>query len=244
MKNLTSHAVKLANVYKEYLIHHEKPTLSEKLMLKKSVKFRALTNINLEIEQKQRIGFIGANGSGKTTLLKLITGITSPTKGSIHVNGKVVSLIDLEAGFHPDLTGIQNIFLNGSIIGMSNKEINDKLDKIIEFAEIGQFIDTPLFTYSQGMKLRLGFSVAVHADPDILILDENLSVGDIAFTAKSHKKIKEFFEMDKTIIIASHDLEFIKNNCNRTVWLKDTKIIMDSSPAKVIKSYTQGAITK
>jgi len=155
MKN-TDIAIKLTNVSKKYIVRHEKPTLVEKLINGKKEEFWALKDINLEIKRGEKIGIIGPNGSGKTTLLKLITGISSPTSGTIERNGEIISLIDLEAGFHPDLTGIQNIYLNGMIIGMNKTEINSKLKKIIDYADIGRFIDVPLFTYSEGMKFRSG----------------------------------------------------------------------------------------
>ena len=159
MKHKNTFAVKLTNISKHYIIHHEKPTLVERVINGKNEKFKALDNINLEVKKGEILGIVGPNGSGKTTLLKIIAGITSPTTGKVKTSGRVVSLIDLEAGFHPELTGEQNIYLNGMLLGMSRKSISQKLRKIIEFADIGQFADAQLFTYSQGMKLRLGFSV-------------------------------------------------------------------------------------
>ena len=191
----------LKNVSKRYFIHHEKPTLVEKFTIKKNETFYALKNINLTINRGERVGIVGPNGSGKTTLLKIITGITTPTEGTVTTFGKVVSLIDLQAGFNPDLNGEQNIFLSGMLLGMRKKEIVQKLQSIIDFADIHQFIDTPMFTYSSGMMLRLGFSIAVHSDPDILLLDETITVGDQNFQAKSLKKIQEFFKQDKTIVV-------------------------------------------
>jgi ABC-type polysaccharide/polyol phosphate transport system ATPase subunit len=235
MKNNT--AVKLTNVNKRYVVHHEKPTLIERLIDGRDEQFPALKNITLTIKRKDRVGFIGPNGSGKTTLLKIITGITNPTSGRVEVNGKVISLIDLEAGFHPDLTGIQNIFLSGMVIGMTNAEIKEKMNEIIKFANIGKFIDAQLFTYSQGMKLRLGFAVAVYADPDILILDENISVGDQDFSKASYGKIQEFLKEDKTIIMASHNMNFLKRFCKRVVWIENGKIKMKGPTKKIISAY-------
>lgn len=224
-KNTNKIAVKLVNVSKQYEIHHEKPTLVEKFTNHKNEKFMALTDINLTIKQGERIGFMGPNGCGKTTLLKIITGITAPTKGRIETHGKIVSLIDLEAGFHPDLTGIQNIYINGMILGMSKNEINEKLTQIIEFADIHQFIDAPLFTYSQGMKLRLGFSVAIHANPQILILDEFMGLGDANFQQKSLNAMKKMLESDMTIITVSHWLEYMKKNTKRIYYLDKGRIV-------------------
>ena len=210
-------AIRLTGVSKRYTIHHEKPTLVEKLVNGRDEEFWALKDINLTIKKGERVGIIGPNGSGKTTLLKIIAGITTPTSGTVETHGKIVSLIDLEAGFHPDLTGIQNIYLNGMLLGMKKREIDGKLDAIIRFADIKQFIDAPLFTYSSGMKLRLGFSIAIHADPDVLILDEGMHVGDNNFQKKSQNRIKHFFRGKKTIVIVSHWIDYIKNSCERIV---------------------------
>ena len=222
-------AVKLVGVSKRYTIHHEKPTLVEHLIKRKHEEFWALRSIDLKIKKGEKIGIIGPNGSGKTTLLKIIAGITTPTDGKVETNGKLVSLIDLEAGFHSELTGEQNIYLNGMLLGMNKKEIEKELDKIIKFADIGQFIDTPLFTYSSGMKLRLGFAVAIHADPEILILDENLSAGDEDFQKKSYQKIQELFGLHKTIILVSHHLDSIKKNCKRILLMNSGGKIKDGN---------------
>ena len=236
MKKYSSLAVKLQGVSKIYTIHHEKPTLVEKFINHKEEKFVALNDINLEIKKGEKVGIIGPNGSGKTTLLKIIAGITSPTKGKVKTWGKIISIIDLEAGFHPDLTGEQNIYLNGMILGMQRESIKDRIKKIINFADIGSFIDTPLFTYSEGMKLRLGFSIAVHANPDILILDESMWAGDLEFEKKSTAKLKEFFRMKKTILVVSHWLSYIEKNCKRVLLIDEGKIIRDGS-IKVINEY-------
>jgi ABC-2 type transport system ATP-binding protein len=220
-------AIQLTNISKKYEIHHEKPTLVEKFVKGPNETFWALKNINLTIKTGERIGIIGPNGSGKTTLLKIVAGITTPSKGVVQTQGKIVSLIDLEAGFHEDLTGIQNIYLNGMLLGMKKNELNQKLNQMISFADIKQFIDTPLYTYSQGMKLRLGFAVAVHANPDILILDENISAGDAEFQNRSQKKIQQFFKRGKTILIVSHWLEFIQKNCDRILVIRDGLIAGD-----------------
>lgn len=220
-------AIRLENVSKKYTIHHEKPTLVEKLARGKDEEFWALKDVNLTIRKGERVGIIGPNGSGKTTLLKIIAGITTPTGGTVETYGKIVSLIDLEAGFHPDLTGIQNIYLNGMLLGMTQSEIQKKLVRVIHFADIKQFIDTPLFTYSNGMALRLGFSVAVHANPDILLLDENLSAGDIQFRKKAEHKIQQFYRQHKTVIIATHQLDFIRANCTRVLEMDNGKIRKD-----------------
>lgn len=231
------YAVILNHVTKEYIIHHEKPTLAERLLNGKAESFCALKNINLKIKKGERIGILGSNGSGKTTLLKIISGITYPTSGEVKTEGKLVSLIDLEAGFHPDLTGIQNIYLNGMIIGMNKNEISKKLNKIISFADVGSFINAPIFTYSEGMKLRLGFSVAINSDPDILAIDENLSVGDENFAKKSTASIFDMFKKGKTIIVASHNLDFIQKTCDNALLLKNGKIFLEGKPKNVISKY-------
>jgi ABC-type polysaccharide/polyol phosphate transport system ATPase subunit len=230
-------AIKLANVSKKYIIHHEKPTFAERLLNGKGEEFYALKNINLTINKGEKVGIIGANGSGKTTLLKLITGISSPSIGKVETWGKIVSLIDLEAGFHPDLTGIQNIYLSGTLLGMGKQQIDSKLNEIISYANIGKFIDAPLFTYSSGMKLRVGFSVAVHSDPDILILDENISVGDEDFKRISFNTVQQLVKMGKTLIFASHDLDFIRAYCNRAILLFKGKIMNDNLTSRVISNY-------
>lgn len=234
--NMNNIAIELTNITKEYVIHHEKPTLVEKFFKGKTERFTALNHINLTIRKGERVGIIGPNGSGKTTLLKIIAGITTPTNGMVKTNGKIVSLIDLEAGFHPDLIGEQNIYLNGMLLGMTNNEIARKLKNIIDFADIRQFIDAPLFTYSSGMKLRLGFAVAVHADPDILILDEGLSVGDKDFQKKSQKKIREFFHEDKTVVVVTHNLDFIASTCKRVLQFQKGLLICDGGP-EVLSHY-------
>lgn len=230
-KKNTPLAIELIHVTKEYIIHHEKPTLVEKFYAsangKHEERFIALNDVTIAIAKGQRVGIVGANGSGKTTLLKIIAGITTPTTGRVTTHGKVVSLIDLEAGFHPDLTGYQNIFLNGMLLGMTRREIERKMRSIIDFADIGQFIDAPLFTYSSGMALRLGFAIAIHADPDILLLDENMRAGDARFQKKSKAKLREFFKKDKTIVTVTHNMEFADKLCDRILHLHHGKIKSD-----------------
>jgi ABC-type polysaccharide/polyol phosphate transport system ATPase subunit len=227
MKQHNTIAIQLTGVSKKYEIHHEKPTLVEKFVKGPNETFWALRDINLTIKKGERVGFIGPNGSGKTTLLKIIAGITTPSKGSVQTQGKIVSLIDLEAGFHEDLTGIQNIYLNGMLLGMTKNELDQKLHLMIRFADIKQFIDAPLYTYSKGMKLRLGFAVVVYASPDILILDENISVGDKDFQNRSQKKLRQFLKQGKTILMVSHWLEFIEKNCDRILYIHNGLIQAD-----------------
>ena len=206
-------------------MHHEKPTLTENIFSRRrNEEFWALKDINLTIYKGDRVGIIGENGSGKTTLLEIIAGITTPTQGSVITNGRIVSLIELEAGFHPELTGEENIYLNGHLAGMSNPEIDANFAKIISFADIGEFIDAPFYTYSEGMKLRLGFSIVAHTNPDIVLLDENLAVGDKEFAKKSHKKIQEFIKKGTTLVIVSHWMQLLKEKCNRIFWLDKGRV--------------------
>lgn len=231
-------AVKLTEVSKKYILRHEKPTLVENIFGRRTrEEFWALTNINLTINQGEAVGLIGPNGAGKTTLLEIIAGITTPTTGTVTTRGKVVSLIELNAGFHPDLTGEENIYLNGLLLGMSKTEVYSKLKKIVAFSDIGKFIDAPLYTYSAGMKLRLGFSIAANINLDTLLLDEKLAVGDQDFKEKSFQKIKELMSQGKTIVIVSHFMKFISNNCKRVIWLNRGRIALDSESIKVINMY-------
>lgn len=232
-------SVIVSDVTKRYVLHHEKPTFIENVMLRgRSEVFTALHDISFTVARGEKVGIIGHNGSGKTTLLKLIAGITVPTAGTIKTRGKVVSLIELGAGFHPDLTGEENIFLSGLIVGMTRDEIKKKYKKIIAFADIDRFIDAPLFTYSDGMKLRLGFAIAAHADPDILILDEGLSAGDADFQQKSARKIEEFFQKNKTILMVSHWLDYIRERCEKIIWL-DQGHIREVGDTSVIDHYVR-----
>jgi ABC-type polysaccharide/polyol phosphate transport system ATPase subunit len=232
--------IDIKNVTKCYTIHHEKPTLVEKFIRGKDEKFTALDDVSLTIYQGEKVGILGANGSGKTTLLKIITGITTPTTGEVYTNGKIVSLIDLEAGFHGDLTGEQNIYLNAMLLGITKNEISKTIQSIINFADIRQFIDAPLFTYSSGMKLRLGFAIAIHANPDILILDEGLQVGDISFQKKSYNAIQQIFHKGKTIICVSHWSDSLKQICKKIVWL-DQGSIKNTGGVEIINEYEKNS---
>ena len=236
MKQKNTIAIELRGVTKEYIIHHEKPTLVEKFYHGQEERFTAIRTTSLTIQKGERVGILGPNGSGKTTLLKLISAITTPTSGSVTTFGKIVSLIDLEAGFHPDLTGYQNIFLNGILLGMKKREIETKLNSIIHFADIRQFIDTPMFTYSSGMALRLGFAIAVHSNPDILILDENLTVGDKFFQKKAQKKLSSLFAEQKTFILVSHVPQFLAQYCRRFILLNHGTVLQDGNQS-VLKKY-------
>lgn len=237
-------SIEVIDVTKKFKIYYDKAhTLKEKLVFWKSTgqtdEFVALKNINLNIKKGDTVGLIGVNGSGKSTLLKLLTKIIYPTSGKIITNGKVTSLLELGAGFHQDFTGRENIFFNASIFGLTKKEIEGRLNEIIEFSELGEFIDNPVRTYSSGMYMRLAFSIAINVDAEILLIDEILAVGDQHFQEKCFKKLHELKMSDKTIVIVSHSLEQIEELCTRAIWIYEGKIEMDDIPAKVIPKYLE-----
>lgn len=205
--------------------------------LTKKEEFWALKNISFEIKQGEKIGIIGRNGAGKTTLLKLLSRITEPTSGRMHINGRVASLLEVGTGFHPELTGRENIYLNGAILGMSRAEITRKFDEIVDFAEIEKFLDTPAKRYSSGMYVRLAFSVAAHLEPEILLVDEVLAVGDFAFQKKCLGKMQNVAEEGRTILFVSHQMEAITKLCSRVILLEGGSIIDEGIPDKVVKRY-------
>jgi ABC-type polysaccharide/polyol phosphate transport system ATPase subunit len=199
--------------------------------------FYALKNLNFEIKSGEVLGIIGKNGSGKSTLLKILSGVLTPSEGGFYVNGKVSSLLELGTGFNPELTGEENVFFAGTIMGYTKEEMKTKLDEVIQFADIGEFIYQPVKTYSSGMFARLAFSVAVSVDPDVLIIDEALSVGDIRFQQKAIRKMKELMDSSKAIVFVSHDVNSIINLCNRVIWLRDGDVYFDGEPDDVVKKY-------
>ncbi len=206
--------------------------------------FWALTDVSFEIKKGETVGIIGPNGAGKSTILKLLTGISRPERGHISVEGKIGALVELGAGFHSELTGRENIYLNASILGLKKKEIDGKFDQIVEFAELEQFIDTPVKRYSSGMYVRLGFSVAVHIDPDILFVDEVLAVGDKAFQRKSFEKLNQFKRDGKTFILVSHSLFQVENICDRGIYLNQGKVVVQGDVKNVISRYVADTIAK
>ena len=234
-------AIQVKNMSKDFIIYGDKAnTLKERIIRfsknKKEVR-NVLKNINLNIEKGETVALIGVNGSGKSTLLKLITKIIYPNKGSIKVKGKISSLLELGAGFHPDFSGRENIYFNASIFGLTKKEIDSRLDKIIEFSELGEFIDTPIRTYSSGMYMRLAFSVAINVDADVILIDEILAVGDQRFQDKCMKKMLELKKEGKTMVFVSHSKEAVQFLCDRAVWLKDGVIEMDGKTKDVLREY-------
>ncbi len=201
-------------------------------------KFTALNDVSFEVKRGETLGIIGSNGAGKSTLLKLISRITSPTRGKIFINGKVASLLEVGTGFHPELTGRENIYLNGSILGMTKKEIDSKIDSIIAFSECERFIDTPVKRYSSGMYVKLAFSVSVHLDADILIMDEVLAVGDVKFQHKCIQKMREIVAQDnKTILYVSHNMESVRRLCQRCIILDHGKLVYDGDTEEACKRY-------
>jgi len=199
--------------------------------------FWPLRNVSLAVHPGDSIGVIGPNGSGKSTLLKLITGILEPTGGELYVHGRISSLLELGAGFQPDLTGRENIYLNGSIYGLTRAEIDARLDDIIAYAELGDFIDTPVRHYSSGMHVRLGFAIAIYTEPDLLLVDEVLAVGDAAFQRKCLHSIQQYRDRGGTLFLVSHDLDAVQSICKRVIWLEDGEVQADGAPTDVVMAY-------
>lgn len=201
--------------------------------------FWALRDVTFSLERGEILGLVGMNGAGKSTLLKILSKVTVPTRGSFVARGRLGALIEIGAGFHPELSGRENIFLNGAIMGMSRREVQGKFDRIVAFAEVERFIDTPIKHYSSGMQMRLGFAVAAHTDPDILLIDEILAVGDASFQAKCLNKLAELKEEDKTIILVSHNLTTITEHSKRVLWLDHGAVRMIGEPDAVVDSFLQ-----
>jgi len=235
------YAIRVKNMTKKFKIYSDKPTtLKERLVFWKKNKVEermVLQDITLDIKKGETVALIGTNGSGKSTLLKLMTKIIYPTKGSIETNGKLTSLLELGAGFHPDFTGRENIYFNASIFGLTKEEIDKRIKEIIDFSELEEYIDNPIRTYSSGMYMRLAFSVAINVDAEVLLIDEILAVGDQHFQEKCFAKLEELKNSDKTIVIVTHSLEAVKKICNRAIWIRNGKVEMDDTPTKVIDKY-------
>ena len=237
-------AIKVNHVSKRFKLYYDKAhTLKEKLLFfskknkDKNHILEVLKDINLEIKKGESVALIGTNGSGKSTLLKLMTKIIYPNKGKITTNGKLTSLLELGAGFHDDFTGRENIYFNASIFGLTRQEINAKLEEIIEFSELRDFIDNPVRTYSSGMYMRLAFSVAINVQADILLIDEILAVGDKHFQDKCFAKLRELKDSGKTIVIVTHNMDQVKQFCDRAVWLYKGEIRQDGKVDDVLKEY-------
>jgi ABC-type polysaccharide/polyol phosphate transport system ATPase subunit len=199
--------------------------------------FTALEGVSFEVSPGAAFGVIGENGSGKSTLLKLMAGITKPTRGSLHVRGRISALIELGAGFHPEISGRENVVINGIMLGLTRREIDERFDEIVDFAELRDFIDAPVKTYSSGMYMRLGFAVAIHVDPDVLLIDEVLAVGDEGFTRKCLDKIGEFRRRGKTLLLVTHSLGLVEKMCDEALWLRHGKVADRGDPKRVVDAY-------
>lgn len=236
-------AITVENVYKNFKVYHDKGySLKEKVLFwqRNDYETRTVLNgISFKVNKGEAVGLIGKNGSGKSTTLKLLSRIMYPDKGVVNINGRVACLIELGAGFHPDMSGRENIYINASIFGLTKKEIDDKLQQIIDFSELWDFIDNPVRTYSSGMYMRLAFAVAINVAADILLIDEILAVGDIKFQEKCFNKLKEIKKAGTTIVIVSHSLGQIEEFCDKSIWLKDGKIAMIDTPQTVHKKYNE-----
>ena len=239
-------AISLVNVSKLYRRYggRQFATLKSALLSGDLVKklrpeetFQALNDVSFDVARGQTFGVIGRNGSGKSTALKLVAGITKPTSGSVRVQGRISALIELGAGFHPEISGRENVFINGVMLGMSKREIQQRFDQIVEFAEMREFIDAPVKTYSSGMYMRLGFAVAIHVDPDVLLVDEVLAVGDEGFTHKCLDKFAEFKRRNKTILFVTHSLGMVERFCDEAVWLDAGRKRAQGDPTRVVGAY-------
>ena len=241
MENNTEEAViKITNLVKEYkMFTRKKDRLIEAIFpsVNRHQVFKAMDNLNLEIKKGEVLGILGKNGAGKSTLLKMITGVVTPTSGKIEVNGKISSLLELGAAYNMELTGIENIYQHGQVMGLTDEQIKEKEKEIIEFADIGDHIYQPVKTYSSGMFARLAFSCAINVEPDILIVDEVLSVGDIAFQLKCFKKFEQFKEKGKTILFVTHNVIDVQKNCTRTIIIEKGKKIFDGNVKNGIEKY-------
>ncbi len=246
MAKYTVVAEKLVKYYKKFAHKHKFLTLKSALVsrtffsdLTHDEKFAALKGVDFRVEEGKTLSIIGENGSGKSTLLKLLAGISKPTSGTLTTKGRISALIELGAGFHPEISGRENIFINGIILGLTKKKIQERVDEIVRFAELEDFIDNPVKSYSSGMYMRLGFSIAINVDPDILLIDEVLAVGDASFVPKCLDKINEFKRKGKTIIFVSHDLNTVDRISDEVIWLKNGEVQMRGYPKRVIDAYLE-----
>ena len=235
--------IKVENVHKKFKVYFDKgQTFKERILFRNRNHYEerwVLRGVSFELQKGEAVGLIGENGSGKSTLLKLMTRIMYPDQGKIEMRGRVSSLIELGAGFHPDMSGRENIYTNASIFGLTKKEIDERLQSIIDFSELEEFIDNPVRTYSSGMYMRLAFSVAINVDADILLIDEILAVGDAAFQAKCFNKLREIKAAGTTIVIVSHSLGQIEQFCDRSIWIKEGLVFREGIPRLVHPQYME-----
>jgi ABC-type polysaccharide/polyol phosphate transport system ATPase subunit len=236
-------AIRVEHVSKKFRLYKERNQSLKSAVMRGRTSvhedFWALKDVDVEILRGQTVGFVGDNGSGKSTLLKCMAKILYPDVGSISMNGRVAALLEVGSGFHPELSGRENIFLNGSILGMTRGEIEAKFDDIVDFSGVREFIDQPVKNYSSGMYVRLGFSVAIHVEPDILLVDEVLAVGDESFQAKCATKFVEFRESGRTVVIVSHSMSALASMCDSLVWLQNGDMKAVGDPKDVIAAYRQ-----
>ncbi|MDM0797784.1 ABC transporter ATP-binding protein [Clostridium perfringens] len=232
-------AIRVKDLTKKYKLYQKRSErLANAFGKEKNIKeFYALKGVSFEISKGECVGIIGHNGAGKSTLLKLLTGVAFPTSGEIEINGRLASMLELGSGFNPELTGMENIYFNGSLNGLTKEEIDGKLKDILEFADIDNFIEQPVKNYSSGMFARLAFAVAINVDPDILIVDEILSVGDVGFQVKCMEKFNEFKKKGKTILYVSHGLGTVKKFCDRAIWLQKGEVVDDGNSVIVVERY-------
>ncbi|ERK40793.1 ABC transporter ATP-binding protein [Faecalitalea cylindroides] len=240
---MSENSIEIRNMSKSFKIMYDKPlTLKDRLISWKRNKYEMRTvlhDITLDIKKGETVALIGVNGSGKSTLLKIMTKILYPNKGTVKTYGKLSSLLELGAGFHPDFTGRENIYFNAAIFGLSRQEIDKRMDEIIEFSELGAFIDNPVRVYSSGMYMRLAFSIAINVDAEILLIDEILAVGDQHFQEKCFKKLEELKNSNKTIVIVTHNLQQVNELCSRAIWVQNGVIKLDGNPKEVVKAYLE-----
>jgi ABC-type polysaccharide/polyol phosphate transport system ATPase subunit len=236
--------VNASKVYRRYSRRHQFTTLKSALLSRSLIRdlrpdetFAAVRDMTFSVPAGRTLGVIGRNGSGKSTLLKLVAGITKPTTGTVHVNGRVSALIELGAGFHPEISGRENVFINGIMLGLTKREITRRFDEIVDFAEMTDFIDAPVKTYSSGMYMRLGFAVAIHVDPDVLLVDEVLAVGDEGFTHKCLDKFAEFKRRGKTILLVTHSLGLVERFCDEALWMDSGSMKAMGDPKRVVGAY-------
>lgn len=238
-------AIDLRQIHVHYVVRHERAQSLKGMVLSKLRRrdrceiFPALKAVDLQMDPGESVAVVGPNGSGKSTLLKVIAGIFAPSGGSVRIHGRLAALLELGAGFHLDLTGLENIYLGGALLGLSRRQVEEKLPAIVEFSELDRFIDAPIRHYSAGMYMRLGFSVAVHCDPDVLLFDEVIAVGDAAFQAKCYQKIAELREAGKTLLVVSHAPETLRRLCDRGLLLHHGAIRFDGALDQCLAEYRQ-----
>ena len=235
--------IKAENLWKSFPMRLDRPGFKEfvikapKFLKDNNNRFWALKGVSFSVSKGESLGVIGRNGAGKSTLLTLLLGVAQPTKGSIEVSGKKTPLLELGAGFHPDLTGLENIIINGVLLGHTEEEIRARMEAIIAFSELGEFIKMPIRTYSSGMQMRLAFSIAIHTSPEVLLIDEILAVGDESFQKKSGKALMDLINGGVTTVYVSHSMEAVKKTCDRAIWLEQGEIRAEGEPGKVVEEY-------